>query len=174
MDETKSTNDGGTNRDPITGEPGSHPIGTGVGTAGGGLTGAAIGGAVGGPIGAAIGAIVGGIAGAAGGHEVAEAVNPTVEDAYWRENHGSQSYATGDSTYDHYAPAYRTGYEGAGKHAGKAFEDVENDLAADFHKAGAQAEMTWDRAKPAARAAWDRVAGTVAPRDTDRGTRGNL
>ena len=43
-----------TNADPITGEHGSHPIGTGVGTAGLGITGAAIGAAVGGPVGAAV------------------------------------------------------------------------------------------------------------------------
>lgn len=54
---------GDLNLDPITGEPGSHPIGTGVGAAGGALTGAAIG-AVAGPVGAAAGAVVGAIAGA--------------------------------------------------------------------------------------------------------------
>src|SRR3954468_14331864 len=79
------------NRDPITGEPGAHPIGTGVGAAAGGATGAAIG-AVGGPAGAAVGlvagAVVGGLAGKAGG----ESVNPTVEDAYWRETHPLQPY----------------------------------------------------------------------------------
>src|SRR5204863_3392131 len=40
------------NRDPITGEPGSHPVGTAVGGAGGAATGAAVGGALGGPVGA--------------------------------------------------------------------------------------------------------------------------
>ena len=38
------------NRDPITGEPGSHPIGTAVGGMGGAAAGAAIG-AIGGPLG---------------------------------------------------------------------------------------------------------------------------
>lgn len=45
------------NRDPITGEPGSHPVGTGVGAAGAGLAGAAAGMAVGGPVGGVIGAV---------------------------------------------------------------------------------------------------------------------
>ncbi|MGZ8901027.1 MAG: glycine zipper family protein, partial [Limisphaerales bacterium] len=39
------------NRDPITGAPGAHPVGTGVGATGGGAAGAAIGAAVGGPVG---------------------------------------------------------------------------------------------------------------------------
>jgi len=43
---------GDLNLDPLTDEPGSHPVGTGVGAAGGALAGAAMG-AVAGPIGAA-------------------------------------------------------------------------------------------------------------------------
>lgn len=45
------------NADPITGEPGAHPIGTGVGAAGGAATGAAIG-SVAGPIGTLIGGAI--------------------------------------------------------------------------------------------------------------------
>src|SRR5438105_822724 len=37
------------NRDPITGEPGAHPVGTGVGTAAGGAAAGAAGGAAAGP-----------------------------------------------------------------------------------------------------------------------------
>ncbi|MGI8431024.1 MAG: hypothetical protein ACR2MW_01865, partial [Chthoniobacterales bacterium] len=106
MDE-KSNAGADENRDPITGEPGSHPVGTGVGTAGGAATGGAIGAAVGGPVGAVVGAVVGGVAGAYGGRGVAEAVNPTVEEQYWRENHASQSFARQEYDYAHYAPAYR-------------------------------------------------------------------
>lgn len=64
------------NKDPITDEPGSHPIGTGLGAGGGALTGAAIG-AVGGPIGAAAGAVVGAVLGGLAGHGAAEAISPT-------------------------------------------------------------------------------------------------
>ena len=69
-----------TNPDPLTGETGSHPVGTGVGTAGGAVAGAAIGGVIGGPLGAAVGALVAGVAGAHSGRGVAEAINPTAED----------------------------------------------------------------------------------------------
>ena len=64
------------NLDPITGEPGAHPVGTGLGAAGGALAGAAIG-AVGGPVGMTAGALVGAVAGGLVGKEVAEKVDPT-------------------------------------------------------------------------------------------------
>jgi uncharacterized protein YcfJ len=160
-----------TNPDPITGEPGAHPVGTGVGAAGGGIAGAAIGAAIGGPVGAAVGAVIGGVAGAVGGHGVAEAMHPTQEEAYWREVHSSQPWADPERPFEHYAPAYRTGYEGVTKYAGKRYEEIETDLALDYQKHDPNSALPWDRARPAVRAAWDRVAGVVGPRDTDRGVR---
>src|SRR5205807_7233818 len=84
-EETINTNDqvtGDTNRDPITGAPGSHPIGTGVGAAAAGTAAAAAGFAIGAtisgpaaPIGGAIGAVVGAIAGGLAGQGVAERGN---------------------------------------------------------------------------------------------------
>lgn len=65
------------NKDLITDEPGSHPVGTGVGTLGGALAGAAAG-AVAGPAGIIIGAVAGGVAGGLAGHHVGEGVNPSV------------------------------------------------------------------------------------------------
>ena len=64
------------NKDLITDETGSHPIGTGVGTIGGALTGAAAG-AIAGPIGIIIGAVAGGVAGGLAGHHVGEGLNPS-------------------------------------------------------------------------------------------------
>ncbi len=171
---TPSTNDPKRNSDPITGEPGSHPVGTGVGAAGGGLTGAAVGAAIGGPAGAAIGALVGGVAGAFGGRGVAEAINPTVEEQYWKENHPNQPWADNVATFDYYAPAYRTGYEGVIKYAGKPYHEIEAHLARDYEKNDAHPAIPWDRAQPAVRAAWDRLAGVQGPRDSDRGMRGGL
>ncbi len=162
------------NLDPVTGEPGSHPVGSGVGAASGGVTGAALGGAVGGPAGAAIGAVVGGIVGAYSGRGVAETLNPTLEEAYWRENHAAQPWAEKSLNFEHYALAYRTGFEGAQKYAGKQYQEIEADLARDYEKNDANPAMPWDRARPAVKAAWDRLGGVQAPRDTDRGLRGGL
>src|SRR5260221_4354034 len=71
------------NRDPLTGAPGAHPLGTGLGAvAGGAATGAAIG-TVAGPVGTAAGIVAGAVVGGLAGKGVAEKVDPTVEDAYW-------------------------------------------------------------------------------------------
>ena len=173
MDE-KPTGQDHENRDPITGEPGSHPIGTGVGTAGGAAAGSAIGAAVGGPVGAVAGAIVGGVAGAYSGRGVAEAVNPTIEEQYWRENHPAQTYATEEYGYEYYAPAYRLGYEAAGKYPGKKFEEIEDEMALDYAKHRPEGALPWDQARHATKAAWDRVSGVVSPRDPTPGIRGSI
>src|SRR5688572_24850157 len=115
------------NRDPITGTPGAHPVGTGVGAASGGAAGAAIG-AVGGPVGAAVGLVAGAITGGLAGKGVAEKIDPTVEDAYWRKNYLKAAYVEHDIPYANYQPAYRVGYEGYSRYRGRKFEEVEPDL----------------------------------------------
>ncbi len=144
------------NADPITGEPGAHPVGVGVGTAGGAATGAAIG-AVGGPVGAVIGAIAGGIAGGLAGKEVAEAIDPTVEDQYWRQNYHNRPYANKDAAYDDYGPAYRYGWEARSKMADRKYDDVEADLERGWENARSSSRIGWHEARPAVRDAWDRV-----------------
>jgi phage tail tape-measure protein len=74
VDEKSKTKDA--NRDPLSGTPGAHPVGTGIGAAGGAGAGAAIG-AMAGPIGAGVGAAIGGIVGGLAGKGGGEAVNPT-------------------------------------------------------------------------------------------------
>src|SRR4051794_39583484 len=101
---------GSANRDPISGEPGAHPVGTGIGAAAAGAAAGAAGGAVGGPVGAVAGAVVGAVAGGLAGKGVAESIDPTVEDAYWRENYASRPYHDASTSYDEYAPAYRYGW----------------------------------------------------------------
>ncbi|WP_035612384.1 hypothetical protein [Haloferula sp. BvORR071] len=152
------------NEDPITGEPGSHPVGVGVGTAGGATAGAAIG-AVGGPVGAVVGAVVGGIAGAAAGKAGAEAVNPTEEASYWRENHARQEWADPEYSYDDYDPAYRAGYEGAASR-GTTWEDAEPHLAREWDQTKGGSRLTWEKAKHAVRAGWHRVERRL-PGDAD-------
>src|SRR5689334_1733800 len=92
------------NPDPITGEPGAHPVGTGAGAAAGGLAAGAAAGALGGPVGAIAGAVVGGVIGGLAGKEVAEQFDPT-EDAYWREHYRERPYADKSSDYETYRPA---------------------------------------------------------------------
>jgi hypothetical protein len=161
----QKTNDPAKNPDPITKTPGSHPVGTGVGAAVGGAvgigaaaaTGAAIG-SPGGPVGAATGAVVGAVVGGLAGKGIAEDVNPTAEDRYWRDNYVSRPYIIANTSYDQYAPAYRYGWEAPRNHRGKTFDDVERDLGRNWDRVKGQSRLKWEHAKHAARDAWERVA----------------
>lgn len=153
------------NRDPITGTPGAHPVGTGVGAAGGAAAGAAIG-AVAGPVGAAVGLVAGAVAGGLAGKGVAEKMDPTVEDAYWKTNYSKQKYVDRNSPYTNYQPAYRTGYEGRSQYPGKKFEEVETNLQRNYEKSKGNSTLSWDKARNATRDAWNRVEMAL-PGDAD-------
>jgi phage tail tape-measure protein len=147
------------NRDPITEEPGSHPVGTGVGAAGGAAAGAAVGGAVGGPVGAVVGGAVGAVAGGAAGHAAGEAVNPTVEADYWRQNYNKRPYYTTGKAYSEYEPAYRYGWESATRpeFRNRPFTEVERDLEKGWDKAKGATKQSWYEVKDATRDAYDRI-----------------
>jgi hypothetical protein len=152
------------NPDLITKEPGSHPVGTGVGAVAGGVagigaviaTGAVLGSAVG-PLGTAMGVAVGAVAGGLAGKGVAEQVNPTVEETYWRENFASRPYVTEGAAREDIAPAYRYGWESRERYPDKTFDDVELDLERDWEHERGASRLAWADAKPAARDAWERV-----------------
>lgn len=97
------------NRDPITGAAGAHPVGTGVGAVAGGMVAGALTGTVAGPVGTVVGAAVGAVVGGLAGKGVAEVIDPTAEDAYWRENYVSRSYVKQGESFDDFGPAYRFG-----------------------------------------------------------------
>ena len=155
------------NRDPISGAPGAHPIGTGVGAAGAGTTGAVIGGVVGGPVGAAVGGAIGAVVGGLAGKGVAEAVNPTVEDAYWRTNYATRPYVAADRAYEHYQPAYRYGWESRTAFRDRPWNEAEGDLERGWDKFKGTSRLTWAEAKDATKDAWHRVERAV-PGDADR------
>jgi hypothetical protein len=107
------------------------------------------------------------VAGGLAGKGVAESVNPTEEDAYWRENYKTRPYATDVSSYDDVAPAYRYGWESRTQHQGRKYEEVEGDLERGWDKARGNSRLGWDKAKAATRDAWHRVERAV-PGDADR------
>jgi hypothetical protein len=115
------------NPDPLTGKPGAYPVRTGVGAAGAGAVGAATGGVVGGPIGAVVGAAIGSVVGGLAGKGVAESLDPTAENEYWRANHSSRPYVELGRSYEDYQPAYQAGYEAFSRHADtdKTYEEIE-------------------------------------------------
>jgi hypothetical protein len=151
--------------DPITGAPGFHPIGTGVGAAGGGLAGAAAGAAIGSVvpgIGTIIGGVVGTIAGAAGGgvagHAIAENVDPSTEETYWRENYRTRPYVDEGADYTEYAPAYRYGWESGANNSDIPYDQAEPHLEKNWRDNEPKPKMEWARARYAVKDAWDRVA----------------
>jgi uncharacterized protein (TIGR02284 family) len=152
------------NRDPITDEPGSHPVGTGIGAAGGAVAGAAAG-SLGGPIGAAVGGLVGAVVGGLAGKAAAEAVNPTAEEAHWRENYTREPYYEQGRTFDDYAPAYRLGLTGRTRYD-DTWDTAEPKLAAEWEAARGGSSLSWDQARQASRAAWDRIDAS-RPKQTD-------
>lgn len=156
-DDNRDTRTRDMNRDPITKEPGSHPVGTGIGSAGGAAAGAAIG-AFGGPIGLLIGGAIGAIAGGAAGHAAGEAIDPTGETEYWRTEHTKRPYYRKDYSFDSdYAPAYRYGVESRNQYRDRTWDDnLENDLKSNWTTTRGTSKLDWDTAKPAVRDAWDR------------------
>jgi uncharacterized protein (TIGR02284 family) len=143
------------NRDPITDEPGAHPIGTGVGATGGAVAGAAAG-AIAGPIGAAVGGVVGAVVGGLAGKAAGEAVNPTAEEAYWRDNYSKEPYYEKGRDFDDYGPAYRLGLNGR-ESSPDAWESVEPRLASEWDRNRESSSLDWQRASPASQAAWLRA-----------------
>ncbi|HEX3896875.1 MAG TPA: hypothetical protein VHW73_11750 [Rudaea sp.] len=152
------------NRDPISGAPGAHPLGAGVGAAVGGVAAGAATGTVAGPVGIAVGAAVGAIVGGLAGKGVGEKINPTVEDAHWRKTYASRPYVEKDKAYDHYAPAYRFGWESRAKRPDASWDEAEIALRSEWESYPHPWTLDWNAASHAIRDAWDRGD------DGDRGT----
>jgi uncharacterized protein (TIGR02284 family) len=142
-------------RDPITDEPGAHPVGTAVGGVGGALAGAA-GGSIAGPAGAAVGGVVGAVVGGLAGKAASEAINPTAEEAFWRDNYDKEPYYESGRTYDDYGPAYRLGLSGRQRYE-DPWTSVEPRLASEWESTRGNSTLNWDRASHASQAAWRRV-----------------
>jgi phage tail tape-measure protein len=141
-------------------ETGTHPVATGVGAAGGAVAGAMVGTAVGGPVGAVVGGAVGAATGALAGRGAAEAVNPTMEDGYWRENFVKRDYVDRNRPYTDYQSAYRYGWESRARMGDRTFKDVESDLEKGWEKAKGESKLAWTEAKHAARDAWHHIKRT--------------
>ena len=169
MKESKTRPD--LNPDPVTDALGSHPVGTGLGALAGGAAAGAAAGTVAGPVGTVVGAAVGAVVGGLAGKGIAEAIDPTAEDAYWRDNYSSRPYVDSTATYDDYGPAYAYGVNSYSTYAGRDWDDVEPELSGRWNSMRGQSSLEWDRAKHATRDAWNRVSDAVeraVPGDSDR------
>ncbi len=163
------------NEDPITEEPGAHPVGTGAGAVIGGALAGAAAGALAGPIGTVAGAVIGGVAGAAAGKAIAENVNPTVETDYWRQSYRNRPYYSDEYDFEDYEPAYRLGWENYSE-SNRDWNASEPELRRKWQEnrwedEGGSPPMSWEEARLAAKDAYERVANRgEADYDTDSGT----
>lgn len=151
------------NRDPITDEPGAHPVGTGIGATGGAVAGATIG-AFGGPVGVAVGGVVGAVVGGLAGKAAGEAVNPTAEEAYWRDNYTREPYYQIGRSFDEYSPAYMLGVSGRTRYQDD-WDVAEPRLASEWESSRGGSSLSWHEARPASMAAWNRVETLRVRRD---------
>ncbi|MEO5761050.1 MAG: hypothetical protein ABIR28_01950 [Vicinamibacteria bacterium] len=148
----------GAHLDPISKEPGSHPVGVGMGAAGGAASGLVMG-AIAGPAGALVGAALGAVAGGIAGKVIAEGLNPSEEDAYWRENYASRPYVAQGVSYEAYRPAYKFGWESRNRYGNLGWEEAEEKLKRDWSTLEEQErlDLEWEKARSATRDAWDRM-----------------
>jgi hypothetical protein len=155
------------NQDPFTGEPGSHPVGSGLGAVSGAAAGAAVGAAAG-PIGSAtgavIGAIAGGIAGGVMGQEIAEYVNPTEVENYWEDGFAKRPYVKEGESFDAFRPAYRMGYDAIANNPAKPFSEVEGELGKQWQSTKGGSSLEWERARDAAKDSYDYTARLYSQR----------
>ena len=85
------------------------------------------------------------------------------QDRYWREQFRDEPYYAQGKEFDAYEPAYRLGAEARGKHPGKQFVDIEDDLRMQYEaNQQAQRKLDWAEARQAVRAAWERSDQSMA------------
>ena len=148
--------------DLLTGEPGSHPLATGIGTAMGGFGAGAIAGSMAGPIGTVAGAVIGGLSGGLLGKTIAENIEPSVEPDIWRETYETSPYFDQSVAFQTIEPAYRLGADSYA--SGVSWEDIEPVLATKWDHLNRESSLPWARARLAAKDAYVRslqLADTV-------------
>jgi len=133
-----------------------HVIGTGTGAVAGAIAGAAVG-AMAGPLGMAAGAAVGSILGAGAGDSLAEVVNPTVYEDYWKANFQTTPYYAAGREWTDYEPAYQLGYSAYDSNRGRKFADVEADLQRNWDATRGNSKLAWVDARGAVHDGWEYV-----------------
>ena len=93
------------------------------------------------------------------------------EDAYWRQHHSAQPYATTDYTFEHYAPAYRAGVAAFSTYRGRNFEDFIDEVALNHERENPDSPLPWNHARHAVDAAWTKLSNEITPLNPDRGVR---
>jgi hypothetical protein len=147
---------GNRNLDPITDEPGAHPIEAGIGAAVAGAATGVAAGAVGGPIAAAVGAAAGAVAGGYAGKGIGELIDPTIEDNWLRDNFRSRPYVEEDDSFEDFRAAFRYGGLAESKYGDAGIDLADPQLQRDW-EASKESNMPWTKAKAAIQDAYDRT-----------------
>ncbi len=149
------------NEDPLSGEAGSHPVGTGLGAALGGAVAGAVTGTVAGPIGTLLGTAVGAVVGGLGGKSIAEEYDPTQEVEFWRSEYTNRPYYEKHRAFDEYEPAYQAGMDAYDPASPVDFADREM-VAREHWEASRDSTLEWDKARYAAEDAYTRISKRTA------------
>lgn len=144
------------NEDPLSGEAGAHPVGTGLGAALGGAAAGAVAGTVVGPIGTVVGTAVGAVAGGLAGKGIAEAYDPTQEVEFWRNEYALRPYYDKDLEFGEFEPAYQAGIEAFDPSTPVDFPEREM-VARKHWEASHDSPIDWDKARYAAEDAYTRL-----------------
>lgn len=90
-------------------------------------------------------------------------INPAIEAKHWREAFPGRSKANPSLGYEHFAVAYRYGWESFRNKGSEntTFESMENELASNWANFKGESKLSWEQAKQATRDAWNRVQAVV-------------
>lgn len=77
--------------------------------------------------------------------------------AYWEEEHRNRPYYNETHPYDHYRPAYQSGWEAYDAEANEDWADRGTIARQRWENEGGAQYMTWEEAQPAAMDAYNRV-----------------
>lgn len=100
----------------------------------------------------------------AAGRRARRSLDAAAEDRYWREQYRHEPYYDTALGYEDYAPAYRLGYQAHERYPGEDFARIEERLRFEYEGTSGP-RLGWERAKSAARAAWQRTAQAATARD---------
>ena len=88
-------------------------------------------------------------------------VNSADEHAFWQQRFRDLAPYRDAADYERLAPAFEFGWQRRQEHRDMTFEAGEPDLQADWQSQAAAANLPWDLARHAVKAAWDRIDQAV-------------
>ena len=97
--------------------------------------------------------------GSVAGKRIAELIDPTIEESYWRSNYMREPYYGRGYKFEDYSPGFRTGWEGRRRYENRRFDEVERELAREYQRNRGDSRLEWAKNRHAARAAWERFDG---------------